>query len=60
MIACGATGWPGTRRWGQRWAIELSTAEPDADPGSATYVARSKFEALARSVTVLRRVDPAS
>ncbi|MEJ7824534.1 MAG: glycogen debranching protein GlgX [Solirubrobacteraceae bacterium] len=48
------------RRWGQRWAIELSTAEPDADPGSATYVARSKFEALARSVTVLRRVDPAS
>jgi len=48
------------RRWGQSWTIELSTAEPGADAGSATYVARSRIETLARSVTVLRRVDPAS
>jgi glycogen operon protein len=48
------------RRWGQSWTIELSTAEPGADAGLATYVARSRIETLARSVTVLRRVDPAT
>ncbi|MGI8730681.1 MAG: glycogen debranching enzyme, partial [Solirubrobacteraceae bacterium] len=47
------------KRWGQRWAIELSTAEPAVEPASATHGARSSLEALARSVTVLKRVDPA-
>jgi isoamylase len=48
------------RRWGQKWALELSTADPSAEPGSETYAARSQFETLARSVTVLKRVDPAT
>jgi glycogen operon protein len=46
------------KRWGTRWALELGTADPAAEPGSATYVARERFETLARSVTVLKRVDP--
>ena len=48
------------RRWGQKWAIELSTADPQAAAGSQTWVARSRFETLARSVTVFKRIDPAT
>jgi glycogen operon protein len=46
------------RRWGQTWALELCTADPAAAAGSATYDARSAFDTLARSVTVLKRIDP--
>ena len=48
------------RRWGQKWALELSTADPTAAAGSETYDARSRIETVARSVTVLKRIDPAT
>ncbi|MBV9422578.1 MAG: glycogen debranching protein GlgX [Solirubrobacterales bacterium] len=43
------------RRFGARWALELSTAEPDAEPGSALYGARTEVELPSRSVLVLKR-----
>ncbi len=43
------------RRFGARWVLELSTAEPDAQPGSATYGARTEVALHARSVLVLKR-----
>ncbi len=46
------------RRYGQRWTLELSTADPDAKPGSLGVKARERYVAPARSVTVLRRVEP--
>jgi len=48
------------RRWGQSWAIELGTADPAAVAGSQTFAARSRMETVARSVTVLKRIDPAA
>jgi len=48
------------RRYGQKWALELATADPAAAPGSLTVNAREPFVAPARSVTVLRRVAPAA
>jgi isoamylase len=48
------------RRWGQNWALELSTHDPDCAPGSATYAARSTVDTVARSITVLKRLDPRS
>jgi glycogen operon protein len=48
------------RRYGQTWALELSTADPDAAPGSLTTDARRPHEIKARSVTVLKRVGPAA
>ncbi|MDX6683282.1 MAG: isoamylase, partial [Solirubrobacteraceae bacterium] len=45
------------RRWGQAWALELSTADPTAAAGSTTYDARGRIDTTARSVTVLKRVD---
>jgi glycogen operon protein len=45
--------WP---RFGARWALELSTSDPDAEPGSLQYGARTEIEVPARSVVVLRRV----
>ncbi|MGH2920398.1 MAG: glycogen debranching protein GlgX [Solirubrobacteraceae bacterium] len=46
------------RRYGQRWTLELSTADRDAAAGSLTVSARDPVVAPARSVTVLRRVRP--
>jgi isoamylase len=43
------------RRFGARWALELSTAEPEAQPGSALYGARTEVELTSRSVLVLKR-----
>ncbi len=43
------------RRYGTEWTLELSTADPDAGPGSMTFAARQSYVAPARSVTVLRR-----
>jgi glycogen operon protein len=45
------------RRWGNTWALELGTAEPQAEAGSATWTARSQIETVARSITVLKRLD---
>jgi isoamylase len=41
------------RRFGSRWLLELSTAEPEA--GGRPYPARAEFEVGARSILVLRR-----
>jgi isoamylase len=43
------------RRFGQRWKLELSTAEPDAEEGSRSWVAREELEVESRSVVLLRR-----
>ena len=44
-------------RFGRRWALELSTADPDAEPGSWDVLARAKITCESRSITVLRRID---
>jgi glycogen operon protein len=48
------------RRFGKSWALELSTADPHAEPGSLTTGTREPHEVKARSVTVLKRIDPAA
>ena len=45
------------RRFGTRWMLELTTADPDAAP--ATYAARDPVVLMSRSVSVLR-VGPES
>jgi len=45
-------------RWARTWALELSTADPEAQPGSSTFDARHQLDAVARSVTVLKRLNP--
>jgi isoamylase len=44
-----------TRRFGSRWRFELSTAEPEADAGARSYVARGTVPVEARAALVLRR-----
>ena len=44
------------RRFGAQWALEVSTADPAAQPGSTRYGARSKVELVARSMLILKRV----
>ncbi len=44
-----------TRRFGQRWQLELSTAEPDAEAGARSWAARDEIEIEARSLVLLRR-----
>jgi isoamylase len=44
-----------TRRFGARWRFELSTAEPEVEPGARSYVARSTVPVEARSALILRR-----
>jgi isoamylase len=43
------------RRFGARWELELSTAEPELERGSRTFVARAEVPLLDRSIVVLRR-----
>src|SRR5206468_12237258 len=43
------------RRFGARWSLELSTAEPQLLPGSATWPARSELVVESRTVLVFRR-----
>jgi isoamylase len=43
------------RRFGQRWKLELSTAEPDAEEGEHNFTARSEVTVEARSIVLLRR-----
>jgi isoamylase len=44
------------RRFGRRWTLELTTAAPELQPGSAEYAARGQMNVTARSITVLKRV----
>jgi isoamylase len=44
------------RRFGAQWELELSTAEPEAEPGSARYGARTEVQVMSRSILVLKRV----
>jgi glycogen operon protein len=44
------------RRFGARWALELSTADPDAEPGSSISGARTEVPVIAHSIVVLKRV----
>ncbi len=41
---------------GRRWAFELSTAEPEAEPGAEVYPARGVVSVEGRSLTILRRI----
>jgi len=44
------------RRFGAQWALELSTAEPDAEPGSMVYSARTEVTVISHSIVILKRV----
>ena len=44
------------RRFGAQWALELSTAEPDAEAGSARYGARTEVPVISHSIVMLKRV----
>ncbi|MDQ6746203.1 MAG: glycogen debranching protein GlgX [Actinomycetota bacterium] len=43
------------QRFGEEWALELATAEPEAAAGSARYGARSEAPVPAHSVLMLKR-----
>jgi glycogen operon protein len=43
------------RRFGARWQLELSSADPEAAPGSASHSARTEVQLPAHSVTILKR-----
>ncbi len=43
-------------RFGRRWAFELSTAEPELEPGAWETPVRSEVDVPARSLLLLRRV----
>jgi isoamylase len=44
------------RRMGLRWELELTTADPAAAAGSASYVMQEKINVTAHSITILKRV----
>jgi isoamylase len=44
------------RRFGAQWALELSTAEPDAEAGSARYGARTEVPVISHAIVMLKRV----
>jgi glycogen operon protein len=43
------------RRFGARWTLELSTADPDALAGSTSYGARTEVPVVSRSILILKR-----
>jgi isoamylase len=43
------------RRFGRRWELELSTAEPELERGARSFAARQELPLVDRSVVVLRR-----
>jgi glycogen operon protein len=43
------------RRFGAQWTLELSTAQPEAQPGSISYGARTEVSVVSRSILVLKR-----
>ena len=44
------------RRFGAQWALELTTADPNTEPGSVHYGARTELTLPSRSTVVLKRV----
>jgi glycogen operon protein len=44
------------RRFGAQWELELSTADPEAEPGSATFQARTPLTVISHAVVILKRV----
>jgi isoamylase len=42
-------------RFGSQWELELSTADPGAEPGSARFGARTEVTVPARSILLLKR-----
>jgi glycogen operon protein len=44
-----------TRRFGDRWELELTTSDQNAEPGSLVALARSEVSVIARSVMLLKR-----
>jgi glycogen operon protein len=42
---------------GKRWALELTTTDPDAESGSVSYDARGSVDVMAHSITILKRVE---
>jgi isoamylase len=42
---------------GRRWELELTTTDPDAETGSASYEPRAAVDVMAHSITILKRVD---
>jgi isoamylase len=44
------------KRMGVRWELELCTADPSAEPGSASYGAQGQINVTAHSITILKRV----
>jgi isoamylase len=44
------------RRFGLHWALELSTAHPEAEAGSSRYQAQTQVDVMSRSILVLKRV----
>jgi glycogen operon protein len=43
------------RRFGAQWVLELTTADPEAEPASRRYGARTEVNVIARSIVVLKR-----
>jgi glycogen operon protein len=44
------------RRFGAQWSLELSTADPHAEPGSVNFGARTEVEVMSRSMLVVKQV----
>ncbi len=44
------------RRFGAQWALELSTAEPEAEAGSAVYPPRTAMTVVSHSIVILKRL----
>jgi isoamylase len=44
-----------TRRFGTRWKLELSTAEPELEEGTRSWAARDEVTVESRSILALRR-----
>jgi glycogen operon protein len=44
------------RRMGTRWELELCTADPTAEAGSAGFDAQTQITVMAHSITILKRV----
>ncbi len=42
---------------GRRWELELTTADPDLEPGAASYAARDQVDVIAHSITILKRTQ---
>jgi len=45
------------RRMGARWELELATADPALEPGSAAYDAQALINVTAHSITILKRAS---